>query len=123
MSKVKLYVVWPFVSSDIYGEPQLFCAEFEEKAKTYRCKREDYLHDNLDKTWSAFGYTVVISKEDIEKVRKLNYGGYPALTPQEAVDRWRVHLNEQLKALQRRSIEIKEALQEFKMPEELKDND
>lgn len=106
-NRVKLYVIWPFLPSNYEGQPRLFCAEFREAPQTYRCDKEY----PGDKTCQAFGFSSYINKEDVEKGRRLKYGGFPALTPQKAEGRWRQHLRDNLDVSKERVAQIKAALQ------------
>lgn len=115
-NRVKLYVIWPFLPDADFGPPQLHCAEFEETEKTYRCKKDDYPPGGF----RAFGWLQIIPKQLVRNGWKLDYAGFPALTPGAAVARWRRHLKEQLDHSQRNVTRIKAALRGFKTPKELK---
>jgi hypothetical protein len=121
-NRVKLYVIWPILPSDYEGQPRLFSAEFVDLNKVYRCDKSDYPDDG-ELTFRAFGWSVILPKEMIEKGEKLKYSGFPALTPQKAEGRWREHLQRMLRDIRIQAERIQAALRGFKTPKELKHED
>jgi hypothetical protein len=116
-NRVKLYVIWPYLPSDHEGMPRLFSADFEERPNTYLCHKEDYPDPT---TYRAFGWAKTVSKALVKSGDRLSYGGHPALTPEQAVARWRAHLRQQLDYMQTKVTRIKAALRGFKTPKEVK---
>lgn len=116
-NRVKLYVIWPFLPSDYSGMPRLFEAEFKEGSSTYQCKKEDYPNET---TFRAFGWSQSIHKQIVKGKDKLEYGGFPALFPEQAVTRWRRHLEKNLEGSKSQTARIQAALRGFKTPKELK---
>lgn len=99
-----LYIVYPLMPEG--GKvPSIFAGQFEETMKQYqRNAREDMSNDR------AFAWSRRISKSIVALGQKLSVGGFPALTADEAVQRWQKYLRRQLERHQSAIKEIEGAL-------------